>query len=128
MVTEVAATRGLTLDKYGIPGYEIADITDVGNLMGAIQGTDLSGFIGNVYRLFPFPQSVEEFKHKPYGAGRRATVEELIGHWARGTRVSVAIEAGSLNVRIADSLFSRGYFSNSWSRSSRGGCGGGRTM
>lgn len=85
------------LDKYGIPGYEIADITDVGNLMGAIQGTDLSGFVGNVYRLFPFPQSVEEFKHKPYGAGRRATVKDLIGHWARRTRVPVTTEPGSLN-------------------------------
>ena len=110
MVAEVAATRGLTMDDYSLPGYMIADIRDAGNLMGAIHGTDLSGFIGSVYRLFPFPQSAEEFKQKPYGAGHRAIVEELIGHWARPTRVAAKIEAGSLNVRIADYLFSRGVF------------------
>jgi hypothetical protein len=110
MVTEVAATKGPTLDDYSLPGYVIEDIRDVGTLRGAILGTDLSGFIGSVYRLFPFPDRVEEFKQKPYGAGRRATIEELIRRWARPIRVSVKIDAGSLSVKIADYLFNRGVF------------------
>ena len=46
-----------------LPGYRIDRAGNLGNLMGAIQGTDLGGFIGHVYRLFPFPPNPEDFKH-----------------------------------------------------------------
>jgi len=36
--------------------YLIENNLDVGNLMGAIRGIDLRGFIGEVYKLFPFPR------------------------------------------------------------------------
>jgi hypothetical protein len=31
--------------------------SDIGNLMGAIYGIDFRGFIGEVYKLFPFPKT-----------------------------------------------------------------------
>jgi len=83
--------------------------------------------IGSVYRLFPFPKGIEEFKQKPYGSGRRAIVEGLIGHWARPTKVSAKIDAGSLHVRIADYRFSRGVFQQLVAYVWQGGCRGGRT-
>jgi hypothetical protein len=110
IVTQVAETPGLHRADYSLPGYIIEDRNDVGNLMGAIHGTDLRGFIGSVYRLFPFPQRVEEFKQNPYGEIHRSTVEELISHWARPRTVPVNIEAELFQVRIADYLFSRAVF------------------
>jgi len=110
MATNVAEAPSLPLDDYGFPGYVIENIKDMGNLMGAIHGVDLSGFIGSVYRLFPFPQSLDEFKQKPYGAEHRAIIEELIEHWASPTKVSATIETGSLNVRLAGFLFCREIF------------------
>jgi hypothetical protein len=47
--------------------YMIENNLDVGNLMGAIHGFDLRGFIGEVYRFFPFPKEREKFKQNPEG-------------------------------------------------------------
>ena len=47
--------------------YLIENNVDMGNLMGAIYGIDLRGFIGEVYKLFPFPKKREDFKQKPEG-------------------------------------------------------------
>jgi len=35
--------------------------------MGAIHGMQFTGFIGNLYRLFPFPEDSEDFKQNPEG-------------------------------------------------------------
>ena len=51
----------------------------IGNLMGAIHGVDHSGFIGEVYRHFPFPKKRTEFKQKPDGFKRRPEIEEIRG-------------------------------------------------
>jgi len=110
VVIQAAETPDAEEGGYELPGYVIETVRDVGNLMGAIHGTDMRGFIGTVYQHFPFPQRAEEFKQKPYGDAHRSTVEELLRHWARDTRVRVSIEAGLSQVRIADYLFSRDVF------------------
>jgi hypothetical protein len=110
MVTKVAEAPSLPQHDYGFPGYVIEHIRDMGNLMGAIHGVDLMGFIGSVYRLFPFPRSLEEFKQNPQGAEHRAAIEGLLEHWAIPTKVPVTIETGSLNVRLAGFLFCRDIF------------------
>ena len=89
-----------------LPGYCIDRPGDMGNLMGAIHGTDLRGFIGHVYRLFPFPQDPEDFKQKPYGNARRATVEEILTQWSQSIQIPTAWEPGPQRVRIADFTFS----------------------
>jgi hypothetical protein len=45
--------------------YLIEDNFNIGNLMGAIYRIDLRGFIGEVYKLFPFPKEREKFKQNP---------------------------------------------------------------
>ena len=89
-----------------LPGYCIDRPGDLGNLMGAIHGTDLGGFIGHVYRLYPFPQDPEEFKQKPYGNARRAVVEEMLRDWSQSIQIPIAWEAGPQRVKIADFTFS----------------------
>jgi len=110
MVSEMAAKENHELDDIGLVGYFIDRPEDVGNLMGAIKGIDLRGFIGHVYKLFPFPQNREEFKQKPDGAANRAVVEKLITQWARPIRIPVEVEAESQRVKIAEFLFSKAGF------------------
>jgi len=46
VVGEMAAKQSHQLDEIGLVGYFIDRPEDIGNLMGAIQGIDLRGFIG----------------------------------------------------------------------------------
>jgi len=47
--------------------YYIEKFDDVGDLMGAIHGVRLTGFIGDLYRVFPFPSDPAAFKQNPAG-------------------------------------------------------------
>jgi hypothetical protein len=49
-----------------------------GNLMGAIHGFDLQGFIGEIYRLFPFPEDPDGFKQNPEGDHTRPLIESIL--------------------------------------------------
>jgi hypothetical protein len=93
-----------------LPGYCIDRPGDVGNLMGAIRGTDLGGFIGHVYRLYPFPQDPEDFKQKPYGNVHRAAVEAILTQWSHSIRIPIAWDVGQQKVRIADFTFGTAVF------------------
>ena len=51
---------------------------DIGDLMGAIHGVRFTGFIGELYRLFPFPRQDENFKQNPEGFQTQSLVSEMI--------------------------------------------------
>lgn len=91
-------------------GYTIDRRADIGDLMAAIHGIRLTGFIGEVYRLFPFPQREEDFKQKPEGFENREAVEVLIRRY--GTKVPIPIrgDAGNETVAVAEYLFTREVF------------------
>lgn len=56
------------------PVYYIEDSKDIGDLMGAIHGICYTGFIGKVYKLFPFPDDPKLFKQNPRGYQTRKIV------------------------------------------------------
>ena len=90
--------------------YYIERPSDIGNLMGAIHGVIFQGFIGEVYKLFPFPALPEGFKQKPDGAKNRKTVENLIQHFATAIDIAVVINEDRKKVSIGDYSFSRDSF------------------
>ena len=110
VVSSLAQVQTHESKRTGLPGYRIERAEDLGNLMGAIRGTDLGGFIGHVYRLFPFPRNPQDFKQKPYGQRNRSEVETILSRWARSVRIPVAWEAGAQPVQIADFTFSAAAF------------------
>jgi len=110
MVKHISGKQSHESDDTGLAGYSIDQPEGIGNLPGAIQGTDLRGFIGHVYQMFPFPRNPEEFKQKPHGGANRPVVEELLSRWARSTQIPVLVEEGAQRVSMAELLFSKAVF------------------
>ncbi len=87
-------------------GWIIRDRRKMGDLHGAIAGEDLSGFIGAVYRLYPFPRNRADFRQQPEGRRNRAQVEALLREWAREISIRVEVAAPGRDALIGDYRFS----------------------
>jgi len=88
----------------------ILEIRQIGNLMGAISGVELSGFIGEVYGHFPFPHEPDKFKQNPNGYMNREFVENIIKHYTTQTRIKILADKSAQTVRIGEYMFSRRVF------------------
>jgi len=83
---------------------------DIGDLMGAIHGVRYVGFIGDVYRRFPFPQSEADFKQKPEGFQNRSIVEPILDTYTRIVTISFHAEREHNTMAIGPYLFTREVF------------------
>ena len=90
--------------------YSIDDRREIGDLMAAIHGIRFSGFIGEVYRRFPFPRREEDFKQKPEGSENRRTIETMLSTYAARKRILVRGDARHENVAVAELLFRKEVF------------------
>ena len=90
--------------------YLIEDHRDIGNLMGAIHAVDLRGFLGEVYKLFPFPEEREKFKQNPEGFKTRIRVEKLIQEYGQKVIIRLLIPATGNQIDIGDYLFNTNSF------------------
>ncbi len=90
--------------------YSFQNRRDIGNLMGAIQGVDHRGFIGEVYKLFPFPKLQEEFKQKPEGNHTRPLMERLVQKYAAKTDLYFRMDQKSERISIGEYLFDKPTF------------------
>jgi hypothetical protein len=82
--------------------WVIVQIDDdrVGDLMGAIHGADLRGFIGEVYRRFPFPQDPAGFKQNPEGFRTRSLLEPVLTDYGRTEEIPIRFrkEQGEVSI------------------------------
>ena len=88
----------------------ILERKDIGNLTGAINGTDLRGFIGETYQLFPFPGEPHLFRQNPEGYKTREIIKTLIEKCAKPSRIAVIVDKSGHTVRIGEYEFSRDVF------------------
>jgi len=88
----------------------ILEEKQIGNLMGAITGVDLCGFIGEVYGHFPFPYKPEEFKQHPEGYTKRELVEDIIKRYAPLTKIRVVADLTAKTIKIGDYIFDKSGF------------------
>lgn len=106
----VELARAPILRETTWPGTAVALPEDVGDLMGAIHGVRFTGFIGAVYRRFPFPPRPEGFKQNPEGWRTRAVMEELIAPFGRRIDVAAVPDADGAGIAIGGYRFSRAVF------------------
>lgn len=90
--------------------YRVQDRERIGDLMGAIHGIRFTGFIGEIYEIFPFPDNPLEFKQKPEGKKNRAIVKSIIGRYADLVRIPFSITERDLRVDIGGYSFDRFVF------------------
>jgi hypothetical protein len=90
--------------------YSIDNRQEIGDLMAAIHGVRFTGFIGEVYRSFPFPRKEEDFKQKPEGSENRQALEKMLGKYATRKKISIRGDAQHETVAVAEYLFSKGVF------------------
>jgi len=81
----------------------------VGDLMGAINGIRYSGFIGDTYRRFPFPDNPADFKQNPLGNKTRDLFKELIAPYAEITEIPFS-RLNDRCVHIGDYTFDQSNF------------------
>ncbi len=80
---------------------------DIGDLMGAIHGVRFTGFIGDVYRRYPFPGRQEEFKQNHRGTANRAEMNELINPYAVEAVIRVTPDPQGSGIALGDYLFDK---------------------
>ena len=90
--------------------YHIADSQQIGDLTGAIHGVRYKGFIGEVYRKFPFPIKEEDFKQKADGHGNRSVVEEIIQDYAQSIEIKITVTLDNEVIEIGSYCFTRPSF------------------
>jgi hypothetical protein len=90
--------------------HSIEDPRKIGDLMAAIRGVHHAGFIGEVYKRFPFPKRDTEFKQKPEGFQNRVWMIPLLEKWAVTETVPVRVDQQNDTVSIAEYLFTKTVF------------------
>lgn len=101
--------------------YIIEEQKDIGNLMGAIRGVIFTGFIGEVYKLFPFPKKREDFKQKPQGYKTQEQVEAIIQKFGKKEKINIVISKSEETIAIGEYVFDRSQFHEVISYIWRGG-------
>ncbi len=94
------------VSQWRLKGFDIADVSKIGDLHGAIRGEWYVGFIGEVYRHFPFPDAMEEFKQNPEGFRTREVVENLIRKYGEPLDIPLGINEKKKDVVIGNYSFS----------------------
>ncbi len=89
--------------------YEITNPENVGDLMGAIHGVRHTGFIGETYRKFPFPENPEHFKQNPKGFKTQSIFRTMIAPYAKISIIPF-IRQENRYVRIGHYTFDRNTF------------------
>lgn len=84
--------------------------SDIGDLMGAIHGIRYSGFLGDLYRRFPFPENPADFKQNPRGYETQSQVSEIVAAYARCIKIVVSMPPGGREIKMGAYQFTRSQF------------------
>ena len=109
-INAIAKNAGATLHHTHWTIQFIDSQEGIGDLMGAIHGVRYSGFIGELYRRFPFPRRQEDFKQKPEGYQTQSVVHEIITKYAQPRKISITTSPERDEIQIGDYRFTRVQF------------------
>ena len=82
----------------------------IGDLMGAIHRVRYTGFIGELYRRFPFPPRPQDFKQNPQGFETQSQASEIIANYAEPLEIQVVVKNTRGEIQIGDYRFSSTQF------------------
>lgn len=109
-ISELAETQAPSLFETRWPVFDIPVREDIGDLMGAIHGIRFSGFIGEVYRKYPFPPRQEDFKQDPEGHQTRQGVRGIIKGYSEEKDIPVVLDTTKGEAAFGEYRFERSVF------------------
>jgi len=83
---------------------------DIGDLMGAIHGVRFSGFIGEVYKRYPFPDREEDFRQRPDGVSTQKEMAALIERYSEPRSIRVVVREDGSKIAVGTYHFGRSEF------------------
>jgi hypothetical protein len=98
-------SKGEEEQEHEVEMYVFHDHKKIGDLMGAISGMLFTGFIGELYKKYPFPQEKEKFKQNPEGWKTREEVEDLVQGFAQKEKVPIVISKSEGTISIGEYVF-----------------------
>lgn len=101
----VTWSRGEEEQENEVEMYVFQDNEKIGDLMGAIDGVLFTGFIGELYKRYPFPKEKEKFKQNPEGWKTREEVEELVREFTQMGTVPIVISKSEGTIAIGEYVF-----------------------
>ncbi len=109
-IAAMAGEEGSGLLETRWPVFDIPGPEDIGDLMGAIHGVHFSGFIGELYKKYPFPERQEDFKQNPDGHLTRRVAESLVMDYAVKKDITVFLDARKGEMGVGEYRFAGGVF------------------
>lgn len=109
-IAEMADSGGDRRYQAAWPVWLIEADGDIGDLMGAIHGIRFSGFIGELYRHYPFPPQPEEFKQNPAGSRTRDSVRKIISRYGREMEIQATVNPEQMMTSLGSYHFNRRQF------------------
>lgn len=109
LLVEAAVSHPQGESEWVLKGY-LLDEERIGNLSGAIHGFDFRGFIGEVYRLYPFPSEPDDFKQNPEGSRTRSVIEPLAARYGSAAEIPVWFQEEIKEIWVGDYRFDPGQF------------------
>ena len=109
-VTGIAENAGRSDYQKPWTVHHIENAESIGDLLGAIHGVRHTGFIGDLYRRFPFPSDPQDFKQNPQGYRTQSLVIGIISDYADPLEIPVKIETGGTEIQIGNYRFERTQF------------------
>ena len=74
-----------------MPGHEFGDAAAIGDLHGAISGTRHTGYLGESYRRWPFPEDQAAFRQHLDGHRHQAEVAAMLDRHASRTPIFLTL-------------------------------------
>ena len=109
LLVEAAGPLHEGKSEWVLSGYLLEE-ERIGNLMGAIHGFDFRGFIGEIYRLFPFPEDPVGFRQNPEGDHTRPLIESILLKYGPKADIPFWITSRLNEVSIGEYRFTRENF------------------
>ncbi|MFZ0450818.1 MAG: hypothetical protein WAL98_16380 [Desulfatiglandaceae bacterium] len=90
--------------------WYIAKREDIGDFMGAMDGIRFIGFMGELYRKFPFPVLPGDFKQKPEGWRTQPEIEKIIEKYGKIKQIPFRVDRAGEYIQIGEYFFSTNVF------------------
>ena len=92
-----------------IRGHVFSSQEAIGDFTGAMHGVRFTGYMGEIYREWPFPSKPEGFRQKVHGARNREKVHAMLSRHASEVDILLA-RLENQYVQIGDYLFDDNQF------------------